>query len=76
MDESVESEITSLLLLTLFFLLVPCANAVVIMCKREPNELPIRVAKIKPFVEPRGGSLSARWGGARRSDNASHEPAP
>jgi hypothetical protein len=40
----------------------------------EVPERELNVNRIKPMVEHRGGSVNARWGGARKKDVATHVP--
>ena len=48
-------------------------NKAFLYCEDCPPE-ELNIDRLKPLVEHRGGAITARWGGARKKDNATHEP--
>jgi hypothetical protein len=48
-------------------------NKAFLYCEDCPGD-ELNIDRIKPLVEHRGGAITARWGGARKKDNATHEP--
>ncbi len=50
-----------------------CKNKAAVYCEELPDE-ELNVSRYKPFVEHRGGAISARFGGGRQKDDATHEP--